>query len=228
LKGLLRAELLGVYLNPDEIEKEMRMHGGLVLSNYRVTISESEAKAFFGRSLFMKEVGLENLEDQVSVVGDHLNFHPSLVNSYVASAVTILLRERLLDARRSFTIETVMSHPSKVALLREAQALGYRTYLYYIATKDPEINISRVKSRVSLGGHDVPQEKIVSRYYASLDLLMAAIRCANRAYIFDNSGEGKQRTWLAEVTEGSEIELKSSSLPMWFFRAILEKNSSPG
>ena len=40
-----------------------------------------------------------------------------------------------------------MSHPSKVALLENAQRAGYRTYLYYIATDDPAINVSRVANR---------------------------------------------------------------------------------
>lgn len=65
---------------------------------------------------------------------------------------------KLLKVRQTFTFETVMSHPGKVALLQQAQQAGYRTYLYYVAT-DPEINVSRVANRVALKGHDVPSEK---------------------------------------------------------------------
>jgi predicted ABC-type ATPase len=61
-----------------------------------------------------------------------------------------------------------MSHPSKVALLARAQMAGYRTYLYFIATDDPAINISRVRNRVKLGGHAVPEDRIVQRYHRSL------------------------------------------------------------
>ncbi len=60
----------------------------------------------------------------------------------------------------TFTFETVMSHPDKIELLHKAQQSGFRTYLYYVATEDPEINISRVENRVSSGGHPVPREKI--------------------------------------------------------------------
>ncbi len=70
--------------------------------------------------------------------------------------------------------------------LKQAQLAGYRTYLYFIATEDPSINIARVRARVHFGGHDVPQEKII-RYARSLDLAAEAIRYANRAYFFDNS-----------------------------------------
>lgn len=147
------------------------------------------------------------------------------VNSYLASVASDFLRQKLLEQKISFTLETVMSHQSKVDLLTQAQAAGYRTYLYFVATDDPAINTSRVKSRVLLGGHNVPSDRIESRYYRFLDLLMEAIRRSNRAYIFDNSGENgeKQHTWLAEITDGRQLELKSDLIPAWFKRAVMDK-----
>ncbi len=147
------------------------------------------------------------------------------VNSYVASVAADFLRRALVERKCSFTFETVMSSPDKVALLAMARSAGYRTYLYYIATDDPQINISRVRNRVKLGGHDVPEDKIVARYHRSLGLLMDAIRHTDRAYIFDNSGEDLGKTWLAEITDGSLLELKVSQIPAWFKRAVLGKIS---
>lgn len=118
-----------------------------------------------------------------------------------------------------------MSHPSKVAILIQAQAAGFRTYLYFVATDDPAINISRVRNRVALKGHDVPEDKMVTRYHRSLDLLVDAIWHTNRAYIFDNSGDSKDgnQTWLAEITEGRQLELKTDQIPAWFKRSVLDK-----
>jgi predicted ABC-type ATPase len=62
------------------------------------------------------------------------------------------IRRALLAQGSTFTFETVMSSRDKIDFMREAQALGYRTYLYFVATDDPEINISRVQLRVSQGG----------------------------------------------------------------------------
>ena len=93
-----------------------------------------------------------------------------------------------------------MSSDDKVALLAKAQSLGFGTYLYYVSTEDPQINISRVSNRVNLGGHNVPQDKIVQRYYRSLDLLFEAIKYSNRTYLFDNSGVSK--TFIASIEEG--------------------------
>jgi predicted ABC-type ATPase len=150
----------------------------------------------------------------------------STLKSYLPSALLgVYLNPDEMEQKITFTLETVMSHPSKVDLLTQAQAAGYRTYLYFVATDDPAINISRVKSRVKLGGHNVPEDKIAERYHRSLELLRDAIRHTNRAYVFDNSGntQDKKHTWLAEITEGRELELKSDQIPAWFKRAILDK-----
>lgn len=103
-------------------------------------------------------------------------------------------------------------------LLRKAQAKGYRTYLYYVATDDPLINVSRVRYRVRMGGHSVPEDKIVSRYHRSLDLLIQAIQSTNRSYIFDNSTH--EHIFLAEITNGNLLEIKTDKIPAWFTKAL--------
>ena len=108
------------------------------------------------------------------------------------------------------------------------RAPAYRTYLYFIATDDPAINAARVKSRVHLGGHDVPEDKIVSRYTRSLDLLLDAARHTNRAYVFDNSRDGSEHLWVAEITEGSDLEIKCDPMPAWFQHAVWDKIHVPG
>ena len=107
-----------------------------------------------------------------------------------------------------------MSERGKVDLLRQAQSLGFRTYLYYVATEDPEINVSRVELRVAQGGHDVPKEKIISRYYRSLGFVRDAIRYTDRAYFFDTS-EPKS-LFVAESAGGMCPELRCDPMPNWF------------
>ncbi len=114
-----------------------------------------------------------------------------------------------------------MSSSDKVDFLKLAQENGFRTYLYYVATEDPLINVSRVSSRVKQGGHPVPEDKIISRYHRSLSLLYDASKFANRAYIFDNSDV--QRVTIAEVTDGGLLEMKTESMPIWFKTALWDK-----
>ncbi len=69
----------------------------------------------------------------------------------------------------------------------------------------------------------MPVDKIVSRYARSLDLLLPAIRQSNRAYLFDNSRHGGEHLWVAEITNGCDLETKCSPLPLWFQRAVWDK-----
>jgi predicted ABC-type ATPase len=42
-----------------------------------------------------------------------------------------------------------MSSPDKVAFLQKAQQVGYRTYLYFVATEDADINVMSEVPRAS-------------------------------------------------------------------------------
>lgn len=225
LKPYLPPALLGVFLNPDEIEDGIKREGFLDLSVFRIETTASEVLPFFARSEFLKMEGLEEPARRLRFADGKLDFTDVAVNAYFASVAVDFLRRKLLEQEATFTFETVMSHPGKVALLEEAQRAGYRTYLYYVATDDPVINVSRVRNRVGLGGHPVPEDKIVSRYDRSLALLMDAIRHTNRAYLFDNSTDSADRklAWVAEITEGRTLELKTNRIPAWLRRAVLEK-----
>ncbi len=221
IKSVLKPDLLGYYVNPDEIEKEILAYGFLDLEPFGIRTSRQAILDFFQASTLLSQAGLLDEAAELSYNDGKLDFFAVSVNAYFASVAADFIRQHLLQQHQSFTFETVMSSPDKVAFLQKAQRFGYRTYLYYVATEDPLINISRVQHRVRMGGHSVPPDKIVSRYHRSLDLLVNAIRFTNRAYLFDNSGT--QRLWVAEVTDGHTIELQTDQVPEWFRRSVLAK-----
>jgi predicted ABC-type ATPase len=223
LKEVLPQELLGAYVNPDQIEAFLNQTGSLPLAHFGVSVQEEAVRQFFRGSPLLANAGLTGIAAHVTVVDNCLLFAGLEINSYVAAVTSDFIRRQLLAQHADFTCETVMSSPDKVELLLNAQRAGYRTYLYYIATDDPEINVARVRSRVHRGGHTVPEDKIRSRYVKSLDLLWAAVQHTNRAYIFDNSSDGQSRTWLAEVTDGKEMVFRTDRVPAWFKIALWDK-----
>ena len=101
------------------------------------------------------------------------------IDAYRAALEAERLRNDAIAAGVSFVMETVMSTPEKVEMLREAKRKGYHIHLEYITTQSPAINVARVRNRVRDGGHDVPEEKIVSRYERSMRLLPEAARIAD-------------------------------------------------
>ena len=225
LKSYLSDEMLGVYLNPDEIELEIKREGGLDLLAFGVEARAEEVLQFFAESTFLKAEGLDSAAKRLRFAASTLDFTEVAVNAYFASIAVDFLRRKLVERRVTFTFETVMSHPGKVELLKETRRVGYRTYLYYVATDDPGINVSRVHNRVKLGGHPVPEDRIVKRYHRSLALLSEAIRHTNRAYIFDNSTDNDDHSapWLAEIADGRVLDLKVARAPAWFQQSVLDK-----
>lgn len=221
IKDMLPSEWLGVYVNADDMEKSIRANGSLNLADFEVMADFNELQAFFAASTLLAKVGLTAQAQQLTLKDGRVQFGAVAVNSYLASVLADFIRHKLLAAQVSFTFETVMSSPDKVAFLQKGQQAGYRTYLYFVATEDPEINVSRVQYRVQMGGHPVAEDKIRSRYIRSLELLAEAVAYADRAYIFDNSGA--ERVWIAQVTQGIEIEIKTDQMPAWFKTALWDK-----
>lgn len=220
-KSIIRPELLGTFINPDEIEKKIKDYNFLDLEDYGIKTTEKEILNFFFESKLLKNAELLDDAHQLHFNNGKLSFFNARVNSYFASVASDFIRHKLVECSKSFTFETVMSFPDKVEFLRTAQSRGYRTYLYYVATEDPAINISRVRYRVRMGGHSVPEDKIVSRYKRSLDLLKEVIPFTNRAYIFDNSTH--EHIWLAEITDGHLLEMKTDLIPAWLKKSLGSK-----
>lgn len=221
IKDVINKELLGVYINPDDIEKEIKEYGFIEFSNYGFETNKEEVLKFFHNSTLLKSVDLLEETWLLKYSDDKLIFSNVEINSYFASVCADLIRKKLLETRKSFTFETVMSSYDKVDLLKLSKKLGYRNYLYYIATSDPVVNISRVKNRVTFGGHNVSEDKIISRYYRSLNYLQDAVRLSDRAYIFDNSS--CERTWICEVTDGRAVDMKVDVAPKWVYDYLLDK-----
>ena len=150
---------------------------------------------------------------------DYLVFAPETVNSYTVAMTADFFKEQYLARRLSFSFETVFSHPAKVDILKRAHAEGFRTYMYFIATEDPGINVMRIRQRVKRGGHDVPEEKTVARYYRCLEQVKYALPHLDRAYFFDNSAD--HTFFFAEYELAKGFRLCSALVPTWFRRFVL-------
>lgn len=97
------------------------------------------------------------------------------------------LRNKLLDTGEDFTFETVLSTERNLLLMQKAKALGYEVRCIYVLTIDENINIARVKERHASGGHDVPEDKIRSRYRKALGLIPEVAAVCDIFFLYDNS-----------------------------------------
>jgi predicted ABC-type ATPase len=145
------------------------------------------------------------------VLARELNLDP-----YAAARLADALRRQLVDQRESFVFETVFSDPvgDKLTFLKEVATTGYNVVLCFIGISGPEVSEERVAMRVSQGGHDVPAEKLVSRFPRTLANLKTAIRDLPHVWIFDNDDLRTPFRQAAVFENGQRVAL-NEPVPEW-------------
>ena len=138
------------------------------------------------------------------------------IDAYEAAKVVTQLRQELVKQRESFVFETVFSDPvgDKVGFLKETAQSGYTVVLCFIGIAGPEISEQRVAMRVSQGGHDVPSEKLVSRFPRTTANLKAAISELPYVLIFDND-DLRSPFRIVAVFEKGRLEWSAEPIPRW-------------
>jgi len=116
------------------------------------------------------------------------------------------VREECIANKRSLIFETVLSAPDKVSFIQKAKQKGYFIRLFFIGTDTPQINAARIAYRVMTGGHDVPINKIISRYYKSIANCSLLVPVVDRLYVYDNSVDNALPQLLFRTSDGKLIK----------------------
>ena len=124
-------------------------------------------------------------------------------------------REELLTQQKDFIFETVLSSDGKVEFLKRASEVGYFIRVFFVCTETPAINAMRVAKRVMEGGHDVPIQKIISRYQKSLVNMVKVMHFADRTYFYDNSVDNHDAQPLFRTVDGKLAKQYIDILPQW-------------
>jgi len=137
--------------------------------------------------------------------------------AYEAARAADLVRADLIERGVSFCMETVFSDPegAKLEFLRDAQKLGYVVILIFIGVASSDVSIGRVFERTQVGGHDVPEEKVHSRFPRTFANFAKAIEFVDQAFVFDNSEAADPYRLVAELSEG-QIVRRGTTQPDWW------------
>lgn len=121
--------------------------------------------------------------------------------AYAAGEIAAELRESAIAAGLDFATETVFSHESKLALVHNARAHGYRVTVVYVHLTSAELHVARVAQRVAEGGHSVPAAKILARRERVLRLMREALLVADDAVVLDNSDDRDPFRVVARISQ---------------------------
>jgi predicted ABC-type ATPase len=72
------------------------------------------------------------------------------------------------DKGADFAFETTLSGKLYVNLLKSLKKRGYKIHIFFLWIPDVDLAISRIKSRVAQGGHNVPVEDVIRRFGRSI------------------------------------------------------------
>jgi predicted ABC-type ATPase len=210
----------GYYINADDIADQLRK-GNFSFEQFNIVVSNRHfMEVAFASGLINDEFTKEQFKGAYSIRKNHLKLKDFSVDDRMAQIVADFLRKELLKEKRKFSFETVFSHSSKLEIMREAIKAGYKVYLYFVSTESPDINKFRVEARVKLGGHDVPVNKITSRYYRSLELLHEACQLGYQVFFFDNSKDDQDSAMFAhfKIEKGKKKwdAIDQRNVPQWF------------
>lgn len=99
------------------------------------------------------------------------------------------LLERAIAEKLNFAFETTLGGKTIPALLAKALSEGMQVRIWYVGLSSAELHISRVRSRVEQGGHDIPEEAIRQRYTQSRLNLIRLLPKLTELLLYDNSEE---------------------------------------
>lgn len=87
-----------------------------------------------------------------------------------------------------YAFETTLGGRTVPARIKAASKT-HDVIVWFCGLSSPEQNIARVKARVAVGGHDIPDAKIRERYPAALENLVALMPELAHLQVYDNSIE---------------------------------------
>ena len=130
-------------------------------------------------------------------------------NNVAVEAGRLMLQriKKLAHEGKNFAFETTLASRSFVGLLQEwQQKFKYNVTLIYFWLESPELALDRVNRRVLSGGHDIPKDVVIRRYYRSINnLFNLYLPICNNVFIFNNSNERPYEVAQKEIDENIEI-----------------------
>jgi predicted ABC-type ATPase len=215
----------GIYVNADDINKDLRQ-GKFTFTQYKIKTTPIEFEQIALTSgLINKKFPLKVFKTCYVIKKHKILLKKEKYVEQLAQIIADFLRKKLLDANQKFSFETVFSHESKLDIMKQARDKGYKVYLYFVSTNSPEINKERVALRVKKGGHYVPPDKIVSRYYRSLNHLFEAAQISYQTFFFDNSKDKPNMFTNFKIVNGKKnwAKIDEKEAPDWFIKYYANK-----
>ena len=146
-----------------------------------------------GKTTFAREFLLREADCPIFVNADYMAaglnpFRPEMA-ALRAGRLMLETIDDYVKKGESFGLETTLSGRGYARKIPSWREQGYWVKLYFLALPSPETALSRVRQRVSEGGHDVPAETVHRRFHAGRRNFEAIYRhLVDEWVMYDNLG----------------------------------------
>jgi predicted ABC-type ATPase len=150
---------------------------------------------------------------------DYKDLTPIQVHLKVSELVENTIDD-LIKQGSNIILETVFSSKYKLDTYKKLKDAGYFVNVIFVATSDPMINVLNVASRVKSGGHDVPIDKILSRYDKSIENAKLISNDADCLILIDNSVQNQSPIIYSALSKGNICLDNGKEKPAWIQNII--------
>ena len=150
---------------------------------YLIAGANGSGKTTLAHELLKDSPGLlfMNSDEIAAKIGDNLGVQ--------AGKIMLEKLAETFKKKKPFALESTISGLHHLRVLEMAKKAKYEIDLIYVFLDFPEANIARIKKRVQLGGHDIPEDVVVRRFYKSVRNFWPASELANHWKLYYN-GDG--------------------------------------
>ena len=151
-------------------------------------------------------------------IAERLVSRPEDMDSVKVQAGRLFIQEiqGLIQAGTDFIVEVTLAGKGFARTISQLKSAGYTVSIVFIFLKSADTSVARVRNRVQGGGHHVPTEDVIRRFYRSKYNFWYTYRnLVDRWSLFYNSTEHFQ-----EVASGEGNEVKVLNEP--FFEIFMK------
>ena len=176
-----------------------------------------------GKTTFVSEYLRESeISEYISAdaIAERLVSSPEEMDSVKIQAGRLFIREiqGLIQSGTDFIVEVTLAGKGFVRTISQLKRAGYTVTIVFIFLKSPETSVARVRNRVEAGGHHVPTEDVVRRFYRSKYNFWHTYRnLVDEWHLFYNSAEHPQEV---ASGEGDEVTVINNDFFELFMRDI--------
>lgn len=153
-------------------------------------------------------------------IAERLVSRPEEMDSVKVQAGRLFIQELqgLIQAGTDFIVEVTLAGKGFARTISQLKSADYTVTIVFIFLKSADTSVARVRNRVQAGGHHVPTEDVIRRFYRSKHNFWCMYRnLVDRWSLFYNSTEHIQKV---ASGEGNEVKVLNETFFEIFMRNI--------